>query len=180
MEFVQPAPALVSDTAVSAGTMEDEFRAFYERTARPLRAYLYRMTRDLSRADDILQESYLRYLQANLPDGMTGQHRKNYLFRIATNLLHDAAKTGDTKELTDCTAQSDVTAELEWQQDSARLLHQLTPRQRELLWLAYVEKFTHKEIAGMIGVGAASIAPMLAKARERFSEILSRGGFKRK
>src|SRR6266511_3103156 len=67
---------------------EDTFRAFYDRTARQVWAYLARITGDRSLADDLLQESYYRLLRAER--GFTSDsHRRNYLFRIATNLAHD-------------------------------------------------------------------------------------------
>ena len=67
---------------------EEAFRAFYERTARPLWAYLARTTGEPHTADDLLQEAYYRLLRASVAfeDDV---HRKNYLFRIATNLLRD-------------------------------------------------------------------------------------------
>ncbi|HEX7809722.1 MAG TPA: sigma factor, partial [Thermoanaerobaculia bacterium] len=43
---------------------EDEFRAFYERTARPLWSYLSRITGDRQQADDLLQEAYYRFYRA--------------------------------------------------------------------------------------------------------------------
>ena len=181
MELVRPAPAAaLSAAGERSQIVEDEFRLLYDRTARPLRAYLYRMLRDISRADDLLQETYLRFLQARLPGDMTDEHRKNYLFRIATNLLHNEAHSRQSVPLTDYPSATDVAADVQKQSDTARHFAQLTPRQRELLWLAYVETFTHKEIAGMIGVGVASIGPMLSRARDRFSEILKAGGFKRR
>ena len=177
MELVRPALTALSDAAEHRRVKEDEFHLLYDRTARPLRAYLYRMLADVSRADDLLQETYLRFLQADLPSVMTEEHRKNYLFRIATNLLHDESGSCRTVALADYpTAPSASESTL----DSARCLQELTSRQRELLWLAYVERFTHKEIAAMLGIKAQSIRPMLARARERFSEILKRGGLTRR
>jgi RNA polymerase sigma-70 factor, ECF subfamily len=177
MELARPALAALSDTAEHSSVKEDEFRLLYERTARPLRAYLYRMLNDVSRADDILQETYLRFLQADLPGVTTEEHRKNYLFRIATNLLHDESGSRRTVTLSDYAITPGASDD---RLDSARCLQELSPRQRELLWLAYVERFTHKEIAGMLGIKAQSIRPMLARARERFSEILKRGGLMRR
>src|SRR5262247_4048462 len=67
---------------------EDSFRAFYDRTARSVWAYLARITGDRTLADDLLQESYYRFLRAER--AFTSEsHRRNYLFRIATNLAHD-------------------------------------------------------------------------------------------
>jgi RNA polymerase sigma-70 factor, ECF subfamily len=44
---------------------DDEFRAFYERTARPLWAYLSRISGDPHKADDFLQEAYYRFYRAS-------------------------------------------------------------------------------------------------------------------
>ena len=76
-------------SAVDALQMdEDTFRAFYDRTARQVWAYLARITGDRSLADDLLQETYYRFLRAERAFANEA-HRRNYLFRIATNLAHD-------------------------------------------------------------------------------------------
>ena len=46
------------------------------------------MTGDDRLADDLLQETYYRFLRANATFD-SDDHRRNYLFRIATNLVHD-------------------------------------------------------------------------------------------
>lgn len=51
-------------------------------------AYLARATNDPAAADDLLQEAYYRLLRATVVFD-TDDHRKNYLFRIATNLIRD-------------------------------------------------------------------------------------------
>ncbi|MFH1175816.1 MAG: sigma factor, partial [Acidobacteriota bacterium] len=43
---------------------EHAFHGLYARMARPLRAYLSRVTGNLAVADDLLQESYYRFLRA--------------------------------------------------------------------------------------------------------------------
>src|SRR5690348_5105027 len=65
----------------------ETFAAFYGRTARPLWAYLARVSGNPAVAEDLLQESCLRFLGAKVPDGDVAC--RHYLFRIATNLLRD-------------------------------------------------------------------------------------------
>jgi RNA polymerase sigma-70 factor (ECF subfamily) len=75
---------------------EDAFRAFYDRTSRALWAYLSRMTGDGHAADDLLQESYYRFLRTRV-DYESEAHRRNYLFRIATNLVRDSRRRQHTR-----------------------------------------------------------------------------------
>jgi hypothetical protein len=66
----------------------ETFAGFYERSARPLWAYLARVSGDPALAEDLMQESYVRFLCASTPkDGEVAARR--YLFRIASNLLRD-------------------------------------------------------------------------------------------
>src|SRR5436190_16047943 len=68
---------------------EDAFRTFYERTSRSVWGYLARMTGDPSMADDLLQDTYYRFLRAGATHESEA-HRRNALFTIATNLARDA------------------------------------------------------------------------------------------
>ena len=122
-------------------------------------------------ADDLLQESYLRLLQAKLPVAMEEEHRKNYLFRIATNLAR-SSRLGHNVPLDDVVSGASPEAHLANTSDVTRKLESLKPRQRELLWLAYVEGFSHSEIAKIVGAKAQSIRPMLARARESLASVL--------
>src|SRR5579862_1971066 len=70
---------------------EDAFRAFYDRTARGLWAYLSRVTGDRQLAEDLLQETFYRFLRANATH-TDENHRRNSLYRIATNLARDARR----------------------------------------------------------------------------------------
>src|SRR5215467_9795978 len=70
---------------------EETFRAFYERTARGVWAYLARITGDRQLADDLLQETFYRFIRANAVYD-TEVHRRNSLYRIATNLARDARR----------------------------------------------------------------------------------------
>lgn len=153
---------------------EESFHAFYEQTARNLRAYLRSMLIDQNAVDDLLQESYFRFLKAGLPAATEPAHQKNYLYRIATNLTHDHRRSHKLEVLPEELPAASKANSLDQVHDIGRALDRLRPRDRDALWLAYVECFNHREIAGILQVGAASIRPMLARARAKFAEILRR------
>jgi RNA polymerase sigma-70 factor (ECF subfamily) len=164
---------------------DDEFRAFYERTARPLWAYLSRLSGDPHKAEDFLQEAYYRFYRA--PKRYESEaHRRNSLFQIATNLARDAARRGRRYEevpLADEEAPSagampksaSPETEVAMRTDVARAMQQLDPAQRELLWLAYAQGSSHEEIAEILGLKAVSVRTMLLRARRKLAGILSGG-----
>ena len=56
-----------SEPAMSSEQTSERFAAFYQRSARPLWAYLARVSGDPSLADDLMHESYVRFLCASSP-----------------------------------------------------------------------------------------------------------------
>ena len=68
--------------------MEDSiFEEIYQATARPLWAYVARISGSRSAADDVLQETYLRFLRSPF-EGSDIKEVKPYLYKIATNLVY--------------------------------------------------------------------------------------------
>jgi RNA polymerase sigma-70 factor (ECF subfamily) len=174
----------VADEADLAFEMdEDTFRAFYDRTARPLWAYLSRITGDRQLADDLLQEAYYRFLRARTVLDSEA-HRRNYLFRIATNLVRDGVRRryaggGTLLVQDDCStvpAAGDVAADTERRTDLHRAMAHLKPRERELLWLAYAQGSSHQEIGEALGLKTGSIKLLLFRARRKLAGLLSGHG----
>jgi RNA polymerase sigma-70 factor, ECF subfamily len=159
---------------------EDTFRAFYDRTSRAVWAYLSRLTGDRQLADDLLQESYYRFLRAGASHENEA-HRRNSLFRIATNLARDAHRRRITRPTMttddpDLSATHRDTAEgVERATDLTRALGQLKPRERAMLWLAYAEGSSHREIAETLGVKLGSVKLLLFRARRRLARRLTGG-----
>jgi RNA polymerase sigma-70 factor (ECF subfamily) len=157
---------------------EDTFRAFYDRTSRAVWAYLSRLTGDPQQADDLLQETYYRFLRA----GATFEseaHRRNSLFRIATNLARDAHRRRRVRPLFVSHDDAHVAGgiehgrRVEQSTDLTRAMGQLKPRERSLLWLAYAEGSSHREIAATLGVKLASVKLLLFRARRKLAAMLT-------
>jgi RNA polymerase sigma-70 factor, ECF subfamily len=153
--------------------MEDQlFETIYEQTARPLWAYVARISGDVSAADDILQETYLRFLNASRRPAEV-EEWKPFLYKIATNLVYDRFRTlkrrGET-EIAESSAEADtgLAAGVEVSQVFSRLKRQ----ERVLLWLAYVEGYDHRQIAQVANVNKLSVKVLLFRARRRLAELI--------
>ncbi len=159
---------------------EDSFRAFYERTARGVWAYLARVTDDRQLADDLLQETFYRFLRAAATHD-SESHRRNSLYRIATNLARDARRRSLLRAPFNLSCNdieripsSDRGDTRERSADFAHAMSHLKPRERAMLWLAYAEGASHHEIADVLGLRPGSLKPMLFRARRRLAAFLGR------
>jgi RNA polymerase sigma-70 factor (ECF subfamily) len=172
----------------AAPAMDDEaFAGFYERSARSLWAYLERTSGDPALAEDLMQESYVRFLCAprapsHLAEGEVACRR--YLFRIATNLMRDhwrRPQTASIEEIPeDFLARSGDAAQADSQMTLGPALKQMRPRERQLLWLAHAEGYSHREIAEVMDLGSASIRLLLFRARRKIARLLGEEERRRK
>lgn len=160
---------------------EDAFRAFYDRTARILWAYLSRMTGDPQAADDLLQEAYYRFIRSGVP--LEGEaHQRHYLFRIATNLVTDRYRRRPPEEPLDedaaaaIPADTDLADRLERRRHLHAAMSELRRRERASLWLAYAEGWSHDEIARVLGLRASGIRVLLFRARRKLAKLLGHRG----
>lgn len=158
---------------------EEAFRTFYELTARPVWLYLARITGDRRLADDLLQETYYRFLRSTT-SFESDEHRRNYLFRIATNLAHDHRRRSrmhvvpvdDGETTMALPAESESADQVARRLDVTRAMSQLKPRERSLLWLAYAQGASHEEIAATLGLKRSSLKTLLFRARRRLVAAL--------
>ena len=154
-----------------------EFEAFYLRTARTLHGYLCRIAGDSATADEILQETYIRMLNAPLMDELP---RKGYLYKTATNLVRDRwrkqkreQKLWEISEFTEHVHQN-----FNLPLDMASIFDRMSAQERAILWLAHVEEMSHKEIGAILGVKEKSVRVMVFRAREKAKELLTESGFR--
>ena len=156
---------------------EQTFRVFYEKTSHRLCSYLSRLSGDATLAEDLVQETYYRFLRADLKSADEA-YQKNYLFRIGTNLTRDHWRRQPREERLKAGAAEEIrtddrTAErIQQSSDLGRVLNRLKPREREILWLAYVEGSSHKEIAEVAGLKAGSVRLLLFRARHKMARLL--------
>ena len=168
---------------------EDTFRAFYDRTARPVWVYLARITGDRAIADDLLQESYYRFLRAERSFA-SESHRRNYLYRIATNLCMDQLRRRKLirwepweafvslfhpKQVARDNPERDALRQ-ESRELVHRVLQELPPRYRICLVLREYHGMSCEEIGDVIGSSRSAVKSLLFRAREEFRQVYQRMG----
>ncbi len=161
-----------------------EFDAFFADTRGPLQAYLRRTAGNEALAEDLLQESYIRFLDRP-PASPDAKARRAYLFTLATRLLRDQWRQdnrwrwlpwGETDEggvphPTSEELPADVVA---WnRQQVAQGFEALSPRQRSMVWLAYVEGLDHRELSKLFSLSEGSVKVLLHRARARMASALT-------
>ncbi len=101
---------------------------------------------------------------------------RRYLFRIATNLLRDHWRRPGSTSIDDVSEELFSTRSQEALSGSQAMLMpamaQMRPRDRQLLWLAHAEGYSHREIAEITGLGSASIRLLLFRARRKMANLL--------
>jgi RNA polymerase sigma-70 factor, ECF subfamily len=157
---------------------EQAFHALYRRTAGSLRTYAARVLGNATYADDIVQESYLRLVRSP-PATDDPQQLRAFLFRVASRLIIDHWRRGrheiwraDDSMDTRGAPEPDIPLRL----DMARVFARLTPQQRQMMWLAYVEGADHREIATALGLRERSVRVLLLRTRRKLAQLLRAGG----
>jgi len=146
---------------------EPIFEEIYTATARPLWAYVARISGSATAADDIVQETYLRFLNSPPKTG----DAKPYLYKIATNLVYDRfRRLKHESKREDFPAASE--AAFEGEAEMMQVFGRLKEQERALLWLAYVEGYEHREIAGILKLNSMSVRVLLFRARRKLAQLL--------
>jgi len=157
---------------------EEAFVDFYRKTVRPFWTYMSRVSGSSTLADDLVQESYLRFLCAKAPwkDGEDACRR--YLFKIGSNLVRDHWRRPSMDQLDTVPEPKLPTIgphEIEHLDSESLLnagLEQVRPLERQLLWLAHAEDYSYREISEITGIGIARIRITLFRARHKLARAV--------
>ncbi|BDU70585.1 RNA polymerase sigma24 factor [Geothrix oryzae] len=161
------------------------FKTCFETSRAPLLAYLVRASGNPDLAEEVLQEAYVRLLNAS-PRDLRPEALRGWLLTTATRLLRDhwrrhrrlqwwpwGSDEGDEPGPAEPVS-PEPPADLRAQERQlvAHGFSRLSPRQRSLLWLAYVEGLDHAELARALGLGQGSVKVLLHRARQRMQGAL--------
>lgn len=130
----------------------------------------YSYLHNMSDAEDILQDTLMRYLRKQ-PVFENAAHEKAWLLRVAINLSKNRISYNRYRahdELDDHFL-SDEAPELAFVWDAVR---QLPQPSAEVVHLFYQEGYSCAEIAALLGKNEATVRSLLSRARQKLKSVL--------
>ncbi len=155
----------------------------------PLMRYAVSLLRDIDRARDVVQETFLRLCEQN-PDAVR-PHLAPWLFKVCRNLALDlrrkevrmAVATQQTQLRDAAPPTVDVLEQKEALSMVNRLIGNLSENQREVLRLKFQTGLRYKEISEITGLSVSNVGFLLHTAiktlREQLEQDRLRSQFRR-
>jgi RNA polymerase sigma-70 factor (ECF subfamily) len=161
-------------------TMND-FARLLEVEIPRLRRYARALTRDVSRADDLVQSCLTRAV-AKQHLWQPGTDLRAWLFTILHNQhvndVRRLVREGNTVELGDApqlTVQSNAIPSLELR-DLERAIHKLPEEQRSVILLIGLEGMRYEEVAAVLDVPVGTVRSRLSRGRDQLRRLMGMQG----
>jgi RNA polymerase sigma-70 factor (ECF subfamily) len=142
-----------------------------------LRRYARALTRDVTRADDLVQSCLIRAL-AKQHLWQPGTDLRAWLFTIMHNQhvndVRRGIREGNTVELSEApqlTVESNAIDSLQLR-DLERALAKLAVEQREVILLVGLEGLAYEEVATLLGVPVGTVRSRLSRGRDALRRLI--------
>jgi RNA polymerase sigma-70 factor (ECF subfamily) len=153
------------------------FRALFERHHRTVYRFVYTMTADHARAEDVVQDTFVAAYRGLRT--WRGQGRlTTWLYSIARNLLAKSLRKADTiepvPEIADAARSPEGNVlDAEVASAIARALLTLDEDKRTAFALKVIEDLSYEEIAEITGSAPGKLKTDVFRAKERMRELLA-------
>lgn len=156
---------------------KEYFKIFYQKYSQGFWYFILKICGDENMADDIFQESFFKFIKA-APAKLNEYQQKSYLYKIAFRLIIDQKrKLKVEKKYWPENYREEKNRNFLAAIDMEKIFALLKPKERSLMWLAYVEEYSHKEIADMLNIKEKGIRVQLHRIRRKVTEKLKNIGF---
>lgn len=150
---------------------EELYRTHY----RELLMYCTGACRDRTLAEDTVQETFVKALQnAQLFEELGRSQRRAWLYRTARNLLCDRYRRSNLEQRYETAAEREPMGEETGFQsvENALLLAQLSPEDKALFSLRYLEDYSAAELAEALHIPAGTVRARLSRIRQKLKRML--------
>jgi RNA polymerase sigma-70 factor (ECF subfamily) len=159
---------------------EAQLASLYVDHRRRALALARRILRDADAAEDVVQELFTRLW---LHDGRTPSPAVSaaWLRRVVLNACINAMRSQRRRRRLELEPSAPIDPERaamgsELLRDFEHGLTQVTPSQRQMLWLRELRGFSYPEIASLLGVPEGTVKSTLNRGRLRLQEVLAATG----
>lgn len=146
----------------------------YEAHYSELVSYGSRMSGSREFAEDLAQETFLRaMMHADILEDLTPSKQRAWLYRTYKNLFFDRYRRAVLENEYVQSLQPDNPAEQGLQEiENAMLLQSISPEDRALFQLRYLEGYTAREIAEMLNIPPGTVRCRLSRCRQKLKETI--------
>jgi len=155
------------------------FELLYQLHYESLSRYAYKFSQDVLFIEEVIQDLFIKLWNSrenlNRPDSI-----KYYLFRALKNLIYNKLKShsrevymGDSSDLLAFELNVESMFPLDrpdWEELSGKLFFDLTERQKEAIYLLYVEDMSYQEIAELLKIKIGGTYKLIYRAVSKIRE----------
>jgi RNA polymerase sigma-70 factor (ECF subfamily) len=160
---------------------EERLGAIYDAFSPELYRYACRLLGDTGVAEDLVAATFYRFLQALHAGGGPQKHLRAYLYRITHNLAMDHYRRQPVEVVSSeevsgkLSSGSDPDEDLErelTQEEVRTALWQLTPEQRQVVVLKFLQGISNDEIASTMGKSIGAVKALQHRGLAALRRIL--------
>lgn len=147
----------------------EDFDAFVTRNENRLFRAALSVTGNVTDAEDILQEAFLRAYE-KAPEFTSEEHEKAWLMKVTVNLCKSRLRSPWHRRRVELTESYPASGP-----EQHELLEQvmaLPPKYRTVIHLYYYEGYSTKDISELTGQKESTVRSRLARARQKLKSVL--------
>lgn len=162
---------------------EEALALIYDAFSTALYRYAFRLLGNREAAEDIVAETFYRFLRSIGAGGGPESHLKAYLYRVAHNLIVDRFRRNmpvelslDPNSITLHSSSDDPAKKVEVSDEQAeirRYLWKLSPDQRQVIVLKFFEGLSNHEVAEVLGKPEGAVKSLQHRGLNALRRILA-------
>ena len=123
---------------------------------------------------DAIQDTFCRYLEKK-PDFRNEEHEKAWLIKVATNICRDMIRFRVRHPKVSIDEVENILAAPE-QRETLKELLELPIKNKTVIYLHYVEGYSIKEIADILGITESAVKSRLLRGRKQMRDTVRMEG----
>ena len=123
---------------------------------------------------DAIQDTFCRYLEKK-PDFRNEEHEKAWLIKVATNICRDMIRFRVRHPKVSIDEVENILAAPE-QRETLKELLELPIKNKTVIYLHYVEGYSIKEIADILGITESAVKSRLLRGRKQMRDMVRMEG----